>query len=173
MTGTPQEIWGYCAYMHNRECEKVTVFNDALQQLVANLWATMYARSGRGVAAPQIGQFVAVAVLEEKNDRIVLINPEITDSIGECGEMEGCLSLPPPGNNTARVWRAKQIQVQYQDEAGVHHNRHFSGDLARVMQHEIDHLKGMFFTDRLGKLAADIVLRKYKKFCEHNCEEDR
>jgi peptide deformylase len=121
-----------------------------LPALLKDMWATMAAARGVGLAAPQIGLSLRLAVIdvkpEGKTQRIVLINPEIVSLEGELNDEEGCLSLPGVYHKLRRHARAR---VRALDEHGV--SRELSGDglLARAFQHEIDHLDGKLYVDRL------------------------
>ncbi len=121
-----------------------------LPALLKDMWATMAAARGVGLAAPQIGLSLRLAVIdvrpEGKSQRIVLINPEIVSLDGELNDEEGCLSLPGVYHKLRRHARAR---VRALDEHGV--PRELSGDglLARAFQHEIDHLDGKLYVDRL------------------------
>lgn len=155
--------------IHGRECEIVTDFGKQLEELVDVLRFTMYDHKGVGLAAPQIGVFKKVAVIQIVEDRtrppFVMVNPVIVNTAGTSTEWEGCLSLP--GNGTRqRVERPHFAKVVFQDITGKQETLEMSGMMARAVQHECDHLEGRFFIDHLSRLKRDIVLRNYRK-CSH------
>ncbi len=125
-------------------------FKPDLPALLNDMWATMAKARGVGLAAPQIGLSLRVAVIdvrpEGKSNRLVLINPEILSLDGELNDEEGCLSLP---GVYAKLHRRARARVRALDENGV--SREISGEglLARALQHEIDHLDGKLYVDRL------------------------
>jgi peptide deformylase len=125
-------------------------FKPELPALLKDMWATMAAARGVGLAAPQIGLSLRIAVIDVKpdgkHDRIVLINPEILSLEGELNDEEGCLSLP---GVYAKLKRYSRARVRALDENGE--TREISGEglLARALQHEIDHLDGKLYVDRL------------------------
>ena len=125
-------------------------FKDELPALLKDMWATMAAARGVGLAAPQIGLSLRVAVIdvkpEGKPSRIVLINPEIISLEGELNDEEGCLSLP---GVYAKLRRHSRARVRALDENGVSRELSGEGLLARAFQHEIDHLDGKLYVDRL------------------------
>jgi peptide deformylase len=143
----------------------VTVFDAKLKTLVDEMFESMYAAQGIGLAAPQISLSQRLTVIDcsfKKNpeEKIVLINPEITDREGKQVEEEGCLSLP---DIREKVQRAAWVKVKAQDVNGEWFEVEGEELLARAMQHEIDHLDGILFIDRLSRLKRDLVLRKIKK----------
>ncbi|PIR15029.1 MAG: peptide deformylase [Elusimicrobia bacterium CG11_big_fil_rev_8_21_14_0_20_64_6] len=125
-------------------------FKPELPVLLKDMWATMAAARGVGLAAPQIGLSLRIAVIdvkpEGKSSRIVLINPEILSLEGELNDEEGCLSLPGVYHKLRRHARAR---VRALDEHGVLRELAGEGLLARAFQHEIDHLDGKLYVDRL------------------------
>jgi peptide deformylase len=145
--------------------EPVTVFDAKLRQLVEEMFESMYAAQGIGLAAPQISISKRLTVIDvsfKKNpkDRIVLINPEIIERTGKQVEEEGCLSLP---EIREKVNRAAKVKVRAQNEHGEWFELEGEELLARAIQHEIDHLDGILFLDRLSRLKRDLVIRKIKK----------
>jgi peptide deformylase len=121
-----------------------------LPGLLKSMWSTMNAARGVGLAAPQIGRSLRLAIIdvrpEGKSDRIVLINPEIVSREGELNDEEGCLSLP---GIYSKLKRAAKVRVRALDENGKVWERTGEGLLARAFQHEIDHLDGKLYVDRL------------------------
>ena len=145
--------------------EPVAVFDAKLKQLVEEMFESMYAAQGIGLAAPQIGLSRRLTVIDcsfKKNpdEKIVLINPEIVEREGKQLEEEGCLSLPEIRD---KVSRAAWVKVKAQDVTGKWFEIEGAELLARAMQHEIDHLDGILFIDRLSRLKRDLTIRKIKK----------
>ncbi|MEQ8284500.1 peptide deformylase [Thalassospira sp.] len=149
-----------------KECEPVTDVNDEIRQLLDDMLETMYAAPGIGLAAPQIGVMKRVVVMdvsdeEEKSKPLKMINPEI---IWESEEMavyqEGCLSIP---DQYADVERPAEVGMRYLDENGKEHEIEADGLLATCIQHEIDHLDGVLFTDYLSALKRNMILKKVQK----------
>jgi len=143
----------------------ITVFDAKLKTLVDEMFESMYAAQGIGLAAPQISISQRLTVIDcsfKKNpeEKIVLINPEIIDREGKQVEEEGCLSLP---DIREKVQRAAWVKVKAQNVDGEWFEVEGEELLARAMQHEIDHLDGILFIDRLSRLKRDLVLRKIKK----------
>jgi peptide deformylase len=145
--------------------EEVTVFDKELKRLVEEMFESMYVAQGIGLAAPQISISKRITVIDvsfKKNpkDKLVLINPEIVERRGKQNEEEGCLSLP---DIREKVTRAEWVKVKAQNEHGEWFEVEGEELLARAMQHEIDHLDGILFIDRLSRLKRDLVVRKIKK----------
>jgi len=145
--------------------ERVTVFDAKLKKLVEEMFESMYAAQGIGLAAPQISLSQRLTVIDcsfRKNpeEKVVLINPEIIESRGKQVEEEGCLSLPEIRD---KVTRAEWVKVRAQDVTGKTFEIEGTELLARAMQHEIDHLDGVLFIDRLSRLKRDLIIRKIKK----------
>ena len=126
-------------------CASVTEFDDKLQQLVENMFNTMLHFQGIGLAAPQVGILQRIIILEFKNKRMALINPHIIAAQGECSKEEGCLSVP--GMNIM-IKRADKIEVEAQNLKGEKIYYKKSGMLARIIQHETDHLNGILIIDK-------------------------
>ena len=146
-------------------CEPVTVFDKKLRALVDDMFETMYVEKGIGLAAPQIGILQRLTVIDlsfKKNpeEKIVLINPEIVERKGKQLEEEGCLSLP---DIREKVSRASWVLVRAQDEHGEWYDYEGEELLSRAFQHEIDHLDGVLFLDRISALKRSLALRKIKK----------
>lgn len=143
----------------------VAVFDDALQHLVDDMIQTMYGAPGIGLAATQIGVpqrvfVVDVSVGRNPSDLIVLINPEIVERDGMQLEEEGCLSVP--GFNATVVRPARAI-LRGLDRQERPQTIEASGLLARAVQHEMDHLDGTMFVDRLRGIKRDVIVRKIQK----------
>ncbi|KXS56277.1 MAG: hypothetical protein AMR96_03410 [Candidatus Adiutrix intracellularis] len=149
------------------QAEPVANFNESLKNLAADMKETMLKASGAGLAAPQISilkQLIVIAGAENNedfDDRVLtLINPRIIHAEGEQTTDEGCLSLLDLRD---QVLRAAEITVVYQDLEGLQQEITASGRRAIILQHEIDHLDGILFIDRLSLLKRSIYKRKIKK----------
>ncbi|HVR81960.1 MAG TPA: peptide deformylase [Luteimonas sp.] len=144
--------------------------DPAFQRLFDDMFETMYAAPGIGLAASQIDlhqRFMVIDVSEEKNRPLVFVNPEITARSGEQVCQEGCLSLP---NIFADVTRANEITVIALDRHGESFELAIDGLLAVCIQHEIDHLQGKLFVDYLSPLKREMVRRKLVK--QHKQQSD-
>lgn len=138
-------------------------FDDTLRQLVDDLFATMYASQGIGLAASQVNvhrRVVVIDVCADHTDPICLVNPEIVRREGVEEREEGCLSVP---SVYEIVERAERITVRAQDVAGREFSRTADGLLAVCIQHEIDHLEGRLFIDYLSRLKRDRIQKKLEK----------
>jgi peptide deformylase len=143
----------------------VTVFDASLDRLIDDMVDTMYAAPGIGLAAPQIGVALRVCVIDLSVGKtggtlLTLVNPEFVDREGLQLEDEGCLSLP--GFN-AIVPRPERAVVRAQDRTGQSRVLEATGLLARAFQHEIDHLDGLLFLNRLRGLKRDMIARRIRK----------
>ena len=148
-----------------RPGETVKNFGPELRSLVDEMFESMYEAQGIGLAAPQISISKRITVIDvsfKKNpeDRIAMINPEIVERQGKQVEEEGCLSLP---EIREKVERAAWVKVRAQDVTGKWFEVEGRELLSRALQHEIDHLNGVLFIDRISRLKRDMVLRKIKK----------
>jgi len=149
-----------------RAAEPVTEFDTPeLKELIGDMWETMYAAKGVGLAAPQIGTGKRISVIdtsvgEDESKKIVIINPEIIFRDGKQVGEEGCLSIP---GFREPVARPNKVTVRAQNEKGE--PIELSGEelLARAFEHEIDHLNGILFVNHLSTLKRDIIRRKIKK----------
>jgi peptide deformylase len=145
--------------------EPVNEFDSELRKLVADMFETMYAAQGIGLAAPQVGVSKRVTVIDlsmgkDPAQKLVLINPEITFQEGRQYEEEGCLSFP---EIREKVVRALKVKIRAQDEKGKWFEMDGEELLSRAFQHEIDHLDGMLFIFRMSALKRDLALRKIRK----------
>jgi len=145
--------------------EEVTVFDDALKTLVDEMFESMYLAQGIGLAAPQIALSKRITVIDvsfRKNpsDKIALINPEIIHAEGKQVEEEGCLSLP---EIREKVQRAERVMVKAQNVKGEWFEVEGTELLARALLHEIDHLDGILFIDRVSRLKRELLLRKIRR----------
>lgn len=145
--------------------QPVECFDDALAAFCADLEATMRAGPGGvGIAAPQVGRFQRIVIVDvsrkpkiKQHGRLVLINPEIVAWKGHAVGREGCLSVP---DYTGNVIRAERISLAAQDSQGVAREYSMEGYEARAVQHEIDHLDGLLFLDRLVSRRNDLFRRQ-------------
>lgn len=147
-----------------KECSQVEHFDEGLRQLVARMGESMRREQGIGLAAPQVGDTRRVIVAEDRRgggrEVLPLVNPEIVHS-GEGRDKftEGCLSLP---DIFADVERPVRIRVRYQDLEGAERELDDDGLLARIVQHEADHLDGILFVDHLSMVRRRLIAKKLK-----------
>ena len=143
------------------ECAEVRRFDASLRKLAEDMTETMYAAPGVGLAAPQVGVDMRLAVVDvcaadEESDLRVLVNPRITSRQGQCQELEGCLSIP---GFSEKVTRAAAISVAARGLDGEPIEFEAEGWLARAVCHEIDHLDGVLFLDHLRGLRRERAKR--------------
>jgi len=148
-----------------KPAEKVTVFDEELKKLIEDMFESMYAARGVGLAAPQIGISRRIAVVdvtfkEDPNAKLVLINPEIIHKEGRHAQSEGCLSIPDFREN---VSRAQVVTVRAQDLTGKVFEKTGDDLLARAFQHETDHLNGKLYISHISALKRDLIKRKIRK----------
>lgn len=148
-----------------RPANPVSEFNSTLEKLVADMFETMYAANGVGLAAPQIGLplrlcVIDVGVDEDADAKLVLANPVIVAVEGEQSQEEGCLSLP---DFRAKTPRPERVTVRAQDVHGQKFTRTGEGLLARALCHEIDHLDGKLFIQHVGRLKRESIKRKVRQ----------
>lgn len=157
-----------------QKAAEIAAPDDALRALVADMRETMHAYSGVGLAANQVGVLQRVLVVdvpvdEDKRVAYALVNPEITERSGsETGE-EGCLSIPGVWEDVAR---AQKIRVQAQDEFGKPLSFEAEDYLARAIQHEVDHLDGVLFVDRLSALRRQFLKKRLDALARGELPED-
>jgi peptide deformylase len=143
--------------------QPVTVFDAALKQQIADMFETMYAAPGIGLAATQVDwhhQLLVIDVSEEKNQPQVFINPQILTREGQAKGEEGCLSVPGIYDD---VPRAERIRARWQDAEGQWQERELDGLLGICLQHEMDHLNGKLFVDYLSDLKRQRIRKKLDK----------
>jgi peptide deformylase len=150
--------------IHDR-AKPVEAITPEIDRLVGDMIETMYAAPGVGLAAPQIGVALRVFVVDISVGRdpaglVVMINPEFVEQEGMQLEDEGCLSVP--GFN-ATVVRPSRVVLKGFDRAGAEQQREGTGLLARAFQHEMDHLDGLLFVDRLRGIKRDLIVRRIRK----------
>jgi peptide deformylase len=169
------------AYGHpvlKRKAEVINKDYPKLLELINNMFETMYNANGVGIAAPQIGLSIRLFIVDTnpfsedetlsdeersqlKSFKKIFINPEILDQNGdEWSFEEGCLSIP---NIRESVLRQESIKVQYFDENFTQHIESYDGLLARVIQHEYDHIEGILFTDKLSSFKKQLLKKKLLK----------
>lgn len=142
----------------------VTEFNQELETLIEDMFETMYDAKGVGLAAPQIGVNLRLSVIDtigERQQQIVIINPEIIHKEGEMEYMEGCLSVPGAYD---KVIRAHKVTVSALDRFGKSFEITADGLLGECLQHEIDHLNGKLFIDQLSPIKQAMARKKLEKF---------
>jgi len=154
------KITEYPAKVLGEVGEPVTEFDEELKTLIVDMFETMYAEEGVGLAAPQIGLSLRLFVMDCAGIKLVAANPEIISTEGEQDGEEGCLSV---GRVHAKLVRAKRATLRAQDVKGEWYE-HTAEDLAaRCFQHETDHCDGTLFINRLTPLKRDMVKKKFQK----------
>ena len=170
------------AYGHSvlkKKCSVIDKNYSDLQLLIDNMWETMYNAEGVGLAAPQIGLSIRLFIIDanplidsEENsiknvfNKSVFINAQIIDDSNDISSFnEGCLSIPDIRGD---VNRPNSIKIKFYDENFQLHIKEFDGILARVIQHEYDHIEGVLFTDKISKLKRKIIEKKLSKISKGN-----
>lgn len=144
-----------------QKVEPIAEIDAGIRELARDMLETMYCADGIGLAAPQVGILQALVVVdvspmsEKHPNPLVLINPKIVEHNGSSIYTEGCLSIPAV---YADVTRPSEVVVRYQSLKGTWRKRKFDGIMARVIQHEIDHLKGVLFIDYLEEKTREHVM---------------
>jgi len=164
----PRKIYPVIKYgdpILEKPCAPITKFDAELEELIQDMFASMYAAQGAGLAAPQIGKSIRLTVVDVtagKNPeaKIVLINPQIIHAEGEKREEEGCLSVP---GFRGYVVRPLFVTVKAQNAKGEWFEMKAEDYLARAFCHEIDHLNGILYLQHLSMLKRDLIKRKIKK----------
>lgn len=172
-----------------KEAEEIDQHYEGLSELISNMFETMYAASGVGLAAPQIGKSIRLFVIDAspfaddeeedepdpkakglENFKKVFINPIIEDESGEeWAFQEGCLSIPKIRED---VYRKERILLTYYDENFEFHEEEFDGYAARVIQHEYDHIEGILFTDHLSPLKKKLLTKKLQNISKGEIDVD-
>lgn len=152
-----------------KPAESVTEFNDELRKLVDDMFESMYAAHGVGLAAPQIGISKRLAVIdvsfkEDPNAKLVLANPKVIKVEGKHTQQEGCLSLPEFREN---VTRPERVTIKAQDVNGNWYEKTGEELLARAFVHEIDHLDGKLYISHISALKRDLMKRKIRKLMKN------
>jgi peptide deformylase len=166
--GPPRKIYSVVKYgdpILEKPTAAITEFGAELEELTEDMFASMYAAQGVGLAAPQIGKNLRLTVVDvtagkNPEGKIVLINPEIIHAEGEKREEEGCLSIP---GFRGYVVRPQFVTVKAQNAKGEFFEIRGEDLLARAFCHEIDHLNGILFIQHLSMLKRDLIRRKIKK----------
>ena len=151
-----------------KECTDITSDHEGLKDLIANMFETMYASEGVGLAAPQIGRAERIVVIDAdvlkdtfaecEGEKLTLINPRVTVLDGEkVTREEGCLSLP---GLSEKVTRTEHILLEWVDENFEPQKREISGFLARIVQHECDHLEGTLYIDHVSMIRKQLIKSK-------------
>lgn len=167
-------IYVYGHPVLRKECIDIDKDYNGLQQLIADMYETMEASEGVGLAAPQIGKNINLIVIDAdvlgddfpecKGRRLTLINPEIEILEGEkVTRSEGCLSVPGLSENVGRV---EHILLNWLDEDFNEHEEEMTGFLSRIVQHEMDHLEGKLYTDRISPIRKQLIRRKLNDISE-------
>ena len=156
-----------------QKAKPVEVVDDATRQLIKDLFESMYAADGVGLAAPQIGVLRNVIVLDTtprqpESKAVAMINPEILTLDGKTIYKEGCLSVPGEAED---VERALTVTVRYLDEQGVQRTLDADGLLAIAVQHETDHLRGVMFVDHISTLKRELIRKRMKKVQSARADE--
>ena len=166
--GPPRKIYPIIKYgdpVLEKPGAPVQKFDAGLEELIEDMFASMYAAQGVGLAAPQIGLSLRLAVVDvtagkNPEGKVVLANPEIVHAEGELREEEGCLSIP---GFRGYVIRPQFVTVKAQNAKGESFEIRGENLLARAFCHEIDHLNGILFLQHLSMLKRDLIKRKIKK----------
>jgi peptide deformylase len=164
----PRKIYPIVKYgdpVLEKPAATVKKFDAELEELAEDMFASMYAANGVGLAAPQVGKSIRLTVVDVSNGKnpeakIVLVNPEIIHAEGEVREEEGCLSIP---GFRGYVVRPQFVTVKAQNLKGEPFEIRGENLLARAFCHEIDHLQGVLFLQHLSMLKRDLIKRKIKK----------
>jgi peptide deformylase len=148
-----------------QKAQPVAAIDADVQRLIDDMIETMYAAPGIGLAAPQIGVSLQIFVVDITGGKdpqalMTFINPDLVRVDGRVREDEGCLSVPGIYGHTPR---AAKVLIRGMNRAGKEFEVEGEGLLARAFQHEIDHLQGLLFFDRMGPVGRDLVKRKYRR----------
>ncbi|QYJ67464.1 peptide deformylase [Flavobacterium litorale] len=180
-------IVGYGDPVLRKQGEAITKDYPELKQVIANMYETMYNAYGVGLAAPQVGLPIRLFIIDTKpfsEDETLgkeeqealagftktFINPTIVKEDGEeWGFNEGCLSIPDVRED---VYRQEQITIEYYDEDFKKHTDVYDGLIARVIQHEYDHIEGILFTDKISSLKKRLIKKKLQNILEGKIRPD-
>jgi peptide deformylase len=163
-----REIRIYPDPVLKKKTSRVERIDSSINRLIEDMVETMHAAPGVGLAANQVGVSLQLAVIdlssredeEQRHPLLVIINPEILALEGAVTEEEGCLSIPDYAD---KVKRAARVKVRAQDRTGKQFELEAEGLMAKALQHEIDHLNGLLFVDRLSPLKKNLFKRRIKK----------
>jgi peptide deformylase len=148
-----------------QQSAEVSLVDLAVRRFIDDLFETMDAAKGVGLAANQVGTATRIAVVGVQEERFVMVNPVIVSAEGQDRAEEGCLSIP---DAYGEVTRPERIVLEAVDRNGQPYRKEASGLLARAIQHEVDHLDGILFIDHLGALKRQLLVARWKK--EHRGE---
>jgi peptide deformylase len=179
-------IVAYGTPVLKKKGKDITPKYPAFEQLLENMWETMYEANGVGLAAPQVGIAIRLFIVdashfaddeeltEEEQKQLtgfkkVFINPQIEESGEEWAFNEGCLSIPDVRED---VYRQEEIQIRYWDENFKEHTEQYTGLVARVIQHEFDHIEGVLITDKLSPLKKRLIKGKLNNIAKGNIDVD-
>jgi peptide deformylase len=154
------DIWVLDAPILRQDTTLVSEITDAHRRLIDDMFETMYAARGIGLAATQVGRLERICVVDVDKARYALVNPEIVTSDGEQTGEEGCLSIPEIYGD---VTRAQHVVVRALDRDGKPFEIDATDLLARCLQHEIDHLHGRLFIDYLSLVKRQAAMKKWRK----------
>jgi peptide deformylase len=149
-----------------KESAPVAAVDDEVRQVIDDLYETMDAAKGVGLAANQVGVMRRIAVVDADGQRFAMVNPVVRQAEGRSRAEEGCLSVPEV---YADVTRPERIVLEALDREGQSFRLEADGLVARAIQHEIDHLDGILFLDHVGPLKRQLLISRYKK--EHRGED--
>lgn len=157
------------AYLRMKS-QKVDKIDDGIRKLVDDMFETMIEAEGIGLAAPQVAQAISLLVINKDHigegaEPEAYINPIIYNKEGESSMEEGCLSIPDIRED---VKRAEIIKIKYTDINGIEHDEQMNGMLARVMQHEVDHLNGVLFIDKISPMKRKLLSKRLKNIASGN-----
>jgi peptide deformylase len=163
-----REIRKYPDPVLRKKTSRVERIDSTLDRLIEDMVETMHAAPGVGLAANQVGVSLQLAVIdlssrddeEQRHPLLVIINPEVLAMEGSVIEEEGCLSIP---DYAEKVKRAARVKVRAQDRTGKKFEIEAEGLMAKALQHEIDHLNGLLFVDKLSPLKKNFFRRRFKK----------
>ena len=172
-------IVAYGHYALRKKCDEINKDYPDLNNLIENMWHTMYNAEGVGLAAPQIGISIRLFIIDanplidpsetlinEDFKKHVFINPTIVDKSENISSFnEGCLSIPDVRGD---VKRPDSIKIRFYDQNFNLHTKEFNGILSRVIQHEYDHIQGILFTDKISPLKRKIIEKKLSKISKGN-----
>ena len=177
-----QPIYIYGQPVLRKEAEDIEPDYPGLQKLISDMWETMYNADGVVLAAPQIGKAISLIVIDGSpladtfpecaDSKMVIINPEleVIEDMPAVSRSEGCLSLPGLSEDVKRI---EHVRLNWLDENFVEHEKEFTGFIARIIQHEFDHLLGTVYTDRVAPIRKQLIrnklnnLAKGKVKCEY------
>jgi len=163
-----REICTYPDPVLRKKTSRIEHIDSSLDRLIEDMVETMHAAPGVGLAANQVGVPLQLAVIDlssrededQRHPLLVIINPEILSMEGSVIEEEGCLSIPDYAD---KVKRAARVKVRAQDRKGKQFELEAEGLMAKALQHEIDHLNGLLFVDKLSPLKKSLFKRRFKK----------